>query len=77
MTPGKGALWTGRVLSAIPILMMLMGAAMKFAQPPQVLEMFAGKFGYPATLLTTLGALELLCVALYVIHRPDSWAPFS
>jgi hypothetical protein len=65
--PGRAILWAGRILSALPIVMMLMSAGMKFARPPQVLEMFVDKLGYAATTLTTIGILELLCVALYAI----------
>lgn len=67
--PSKAALWAGRVLSAIPILVMLMSAGFKFAQPPQVVEMFTGKFGYPASTLVALGVVELLCVVLYAISQ--------
>ena len=62
-------LWAGRILSALPVLMMLMSAGMKFMQPPPVVEMFSGKFGYPASTLLGIGALEALCAVLYAIPR--------
>ncbi len=64
-----GILWAGRILSALPALMLLMSASMKFARPPMVMEQFVGKFGYSESLLLTLGVLELSCAVLYVIPR--------
>jgi DoxX-like family len=61
--------WVGRVLSALPILGLTMSAGMKFAQPPQVVEMFTGKFGYHQEALVMLGVIELLCVVLYLIPQ--------
>jgi hypothetical protein len=65
----KWRLWTGRVLSALPVLALLMSASMKLAHGAPAVEMFVSKFGYQASVLTTLGVLELLCTAIYVIPR--------
>ena len=62
-------LWAGRILSALPVLMLLISASMKFARPPMVVEQFVGKLGYPESLLLTLGVLEISCAMLYVIPR--------
>ncbi len=67
--PSKGALWTGRVLSALPVLAMLFSATLKFMQPAQVVANFGGKFGWPATLLLPLGIIETACAVLYAIPR--------
>jgi hypothetical protein len=53
----------------LPILGMTMSAGMKFAQSPQAIEMFTGKFGYHQEMLVILGVVELLCVVLYAIPR--------
>jgi len=66
--PGKGILWAGRVLTAIPVLMMGMSAAMKLARTPNVLEGWA-KFGYPDSSLLAIGVVELLCAVLYALPR--------
>jgi hypothetical protein len=34
---------------------------------PHVLEQMTGKLGYPESLMTTLGVLELGCLALYLV----------
>lgn len=67
--PSKPMLWTGRVLSAAPVLMMLMSAVMKFMRTPQVMEGFVGKFGYPEGTLLPIGVLELICVLLYAVPQ--------
>ena len=59
-------IWTGRVLSAIPVLMMLLSGVMKVAHNPGVVQGFAG-FGIPESLITPIGLLELFCAAVYVI----------
>ena len=64
----KGALWTGRVLSALPVLMMVAGAVYSFFQPDKVSADFA-KYGYPAHHLQRLVLVEMACVVLYVIPQ--------
>ena len=44
--PSKAVRWTGYVLTALPALMMLFSAAMKFAQPPEVAKGFE-HLGWP------------------------------
>lgn len=67
-TPSKLALWISYVMSAIPVLMMVMGAAMGIAQVPMALEGLV-KMGFPPGVLVPICVVELLCVVLYVIPR--------
>jgi len=67
-TGGKGKLWAGRILTAIPVLMLLASAGMKLARPPQVLEGM-GKFGYPESAILGIALAELACAILYAIPR--------
>lgn len=62
----KKALWIGRILTAIPVLMLLLSAAMKFAKPTSVTEGFV-QLGWPLTSIFGLGILELVCMILYMI----------
>ena len=62
-------LWTGRVLSALPVLLLLLSASMKLSHPPAVVETFVGKLGYPASMIPGLAVLELLCAVVYVVPR--------
>src|SRR5262245_8140386 len=64
----KGMLWTGRIVSALPVLMLVMSAVMKFMKPAPVAEGFA-HLGYDDGLALGLGILELVCTAVYVIPR--------
>jgi len=61
--------WIGRVLSAIPVGMMLFSAAMKLHPSPEVVQFTVNHLGYPEAVLTTLAILELTCVVVYVIPR--------
>lgn len=64
----KWMLWTGRVLSAVPVFMLTMSGIMKLAKPPMVLEGFA-KFGYPESTITPIGVTEIVCVLLYLFPK--------
>jgi len=66
--PSKAMLWTGRVLSALPVLALVMSATMKLTHNPAVIEGFA-KFGYPESSLTPIGLVELVCALLYAIPQ--------
>ena len=67
-TPKPWLLWTGRILSALPVLVMAFSAAGKIARPPAVLEGMS-KFGWPEGLLLVLAVLELGSALLFVIPR--------
>ena len=64
----KGRLWAGRIISAVPIAMLLLSAGMKFLKSPSVLEGFA-HYGYPENMTITIGILELACIVIYAIPR--------
>ena len=64
----KKMLWAGRIMSALPVLMLLMSAVMKFMKPASVVEGFA-HLGFPESLALGLGILEIACTVVYVIPR--------
>jgi DoxX-like family len=64
----KKMIWTGRVVSAIPVLLMLFSAAMKFAKPAPVVQGMV-RFGYPESQLFLLGVLESVSCIVYLIPR--------
>ena len=64
----KKLLWTGRVISAVPVLMLFLSAITKLIMPPQVAEGFT-HLGLPEKLAIGLGILELVCTTLYIIPR--------
>lgn len=67
-TPSKKMLWTGRGLSALATLALLMSAVMKLTQSAEVVDGFA-KLEYGKHLIVPIGAVELVCVLLYAIPR--------
>jgi hypothetical protein len=60
--------WAGCVMSALPVLMLLMSGGMKFTNAKEVVE-GVSKLGWDLSLLPKLGVVELACTALYVIPR--------
>jgi len=67
-TPSKGALWTGRVLTALTILFLLFDAFGKFAKPVPVTDAFT-RLGIPISESTAIGTVLLVCTILYAIPR--------
>ena len=64
----KAALWTGRVMSTLPSLMLLFSGAMKFTTSPQMVEGFQ-HMGVPFSQAVGLGILEIGCTLIYLIPR--------
>lgn len=64
----KKMLWTSYVLSALPVLMLLFSASMKFTHSPDLAKGF-DHLGWPLRLAIPLGILELTCTILYAIPR--------
>ena len=61
-------LWTGRVLSALPALMLIMSGVMKILKPAMVVEGFT-KSGFNPDVLVGLGIVELSCTILYLVPQ--------
>jgi hypothetical protein len=66
--PSKKMLWAGRVISALPVLMLIMSGVMKLTRSAEVLKGFTG-FGYPESVIVPLGIVELVSTLLYVIPQ--------
>jgi hypothetical protein len=67
--PGsKKMLWAGRIMSAVPFLMVLLSAVMKLVKAAPVMEGMA-RAGLPERFVVPIGILELMCVVVYVIPR--------
>ena len=67
--PARWMKWTGRVLTGLPVGILLLSASGKLSHAPQMVEMWVSKFGYPAHLLTPIGLLEVACAVLLAIPR--------
>jgi hypothetical protein len=55
-------------MSALPVLMLLMSAAMKFVKPKFAVDSTT-KLGWDESSLLGLGIVELTCTVIYVIPR--------
>ena len=64
----KKMLWAGRIISALPVLLLLFSGAMKLVKPAPVVQAFA-HLGYPESLALRIGILELACTVVYLIPR--------
>ena len=64
----KKILWTSRIMSALPVLLLLFSGTMKFIPSPQLNEGFS-HLGLPVSMSAGLGLLELGCTVIYLIPR--------
>jgi len=64
----KTALWTGRVMSALPVLLVLFGSVVKLMKTASVVEAFV-RAGIPERLIIPVGIIELVCVIVYLIPQ--------
>jgi hypothetical protein len=62
----RWALWTGRILSVAPVLILLMSARWKLTHNPWYVGEW-GRIGYAPSALTGIALLQLACVVLYLI----------
>ena len=60
---------TGIVLSVLPALGLIASGIMKLTHAPQFVDKFTHTCGYPESLLTPIGILELASIALYLVPR--------
>jgi hypothetical protein len=63
----KSLLWAGRIVSALPILALVMSGFMKLSHAPQLVGLLSGHLGFTESAVTGIGLLELFCIALYAV----------
>jgi DoxX-like family len=61
-------IWTGRIVTVLASLFLLLDGLMKIVKPVQVLEATA-RLGYPVSSLTGIGVTLIACTLIYVIPR--------
>src|SRR5258706_2208423 len=64
----KKKLWAGRILTALPVLFLLVDGIMKLFSPAPVIAGMI-RLGYPLSLTTAIGIILLICVVLYAIPQ--------
>jgi hypothetical protein len=62
----KWTVWIGRLVSALPVFMLLGSAMMKLTHQPALVGVLT-HLGYPEAALPALGIIELVSVVLYAI----------
>jgi DoxX-like family len=61
-------LWAGRIVSALPALLLLFSGTMKLFKVPAVFEGM-GHYGFPEHLIVLIGMLEVGCTIVYLVPR--------
>jgi hypothetical protein len=64
----KGRLWTGRIISGLPALFLLLDAVGKLVKPAPVVEATV-HLGYPESVIVPLGIVLITCTAIYLFPR--------
>jgi hypothetical protein len=64
----RGKLWTGRVMTSIAVLFLLMDAIAKLVKPAPVVQGTL-ELGYPETVIVGLGIVLLASAILYALPR--------
>ncbi len=65
---GRTTLWTGRIISSFVVLFLLFDCVIKVLELAPAVEATT-LLGYPASLVVTIGLIELICLAVYAIPR--------
>lgn len=64
----KKMIWAGRIISAIPVLVLLFSGVMKLVKPPPIVDGFV-RLGYEESLALAIAILEIACTVVYLIPR--------
>ncbi len=67
-TVSSSKLWTGRIMSFLPALFLILDAGMKFVKPAFVVDATV-QLGYRESAIVPIGAVLLVSTILYLIPR--------
>ncbi len=62
------ALWAGRIVSAVPVLLMGIGGIFMLIDPAPMLKTLS-ELGYSADLARPIACVEVACVVIYLVPR--------
>jgi hypothetical protein len=65
----NGALWTGRILSALVIIFMIGGGLFTAIKPEAIAQQMTGHYGYPAGSIRVISIIEIICALIYWIPQ--------
>jgi hypothetical protein len=66
--PSKKMLWAGYIISAMAVLFLIFDGVIKVLQRPEAVEPTI-QLGYPESLVFWIGAIELICLIIYMIPQ--------
>jgi hypothetical protein len=66
-TQKRWVAWTGRVLSAVPVLILALSSSMKLIGSAEVIGAFTKHFGYPQGAMLGIAVAEIGCAVLYAV----------
>jgi len=64
----KKMLWAGRIISALPVLLMIFGGVFGVLKPDVAVPGFL-HYGYPERVFLPICILEIICAVVYAIPR--------
>ena len=64
----KGTVWTGRIISALPALFLIVDGVAKLFKPAPVIEATL-RLGYSENTIIPIGIVLLICTVLYLIPK--------
>jgi DoxX-like protein len=67
----KKMLWAGRIISALPVLLMVFGGTFGLLKPAVAMPGFL-QYGYPEKVFLPVCILELVCAVVYAIPRTSA-----
>lgn len=67
--PSKTAVWTGYVISAVPVIFMTIGGLLFLFFAPEKVNEGMTKYGYPAGAAKPILLAEILCGLIYAIPQ--------
>jgi hypothetical protein len=67
----KKMLWAGRIISALPVLLMVFGGTFGVIKPALAMPGFL-HYGYPDRFFLPICILELVCAVVYAIPRTSA-----
>lgn len=68
-TQHKALTVTGWILTVLVVGMLAMSAGMKLKRPPEMMEMFVDKLGYPEDVINLIAILEISSAIIFLIPQ--------
>jgi hypothetical protein len=68
-TQSKGLTWSGRILTAFIVAMLIMSATFKITKNPIAVTDMTGKFAYPENTIVVIGVVELVCALIFAVPQ--------